>query len=790
MNTRITTFVLVALLSFFTAAAHAQDTVGMGSVRGTVTNADGTPANDVAICVGGTGACAVSGADGRFTVASVKPGSYQIEILAPGRAALLSPVVEVRAGLDVAVDITLPADTAIEETVTVSAPAVTLPTEIKNSAFLISSRDILAGAGALQDVSRYVQALPGVAIGSDDFRNDLIVRGGSPLENLFIVDNVEIPNINTFATFASAGGTVSMVDAQLIEDVTFLTGGYPAPYGNRTSSVMQITQREGDRSRLGGRATLGFAGAGMVLEGPLGGSGAGSWIVSARRSFLDLVTDDVGIGGVPVLYTLNAKATYDVSPRDRVWFVNISGIDRVRLGLTAESEFDSELSNLDIRYAGRRSATGVNWQRAIGGNAIGLLGLSYSRATVDQRVKDLLRNGLPAPATPVDDQIAAAALVFREDSIESETAMKYDFTAQLGAGSIHAGAGIRRIVANYDAESPFGIDSPFFAEPDTNAFAVKETSASYLIGAYLQGTRALTARLSTTIGARFDRFEFLNANTISPRLGLDYALTPRLSLRASYGQYTQQPFTLFLTAFPENRTLRPFRADHYVAGVSYRPGETTRVTAEFYRKRYRDYPTSSQIPSLSLANVGDTFSLRDILFPLVSAGRGEAEGAEIFAERLAAPGRRWHAQANAAFSRVRYSGLDGIARPGSFEYPIVANLSGTLRLSSRWDLSTRVAYLAGRPYTPFDLAASSAQRRGVYNLSQVNAARLPDYFRLDLRADRRFTVNGREVTVFGGVQNLTNRRNVANFSWDRRNNMMRINDQLGLFPMLGLDWRF
>jgi outer membrane receptor protein involved in Fe transport len=789
----ITWPVLYALLALLTAAipARGQDTVGVGAVRGTVTDSSDRPAADVAVCVAGTSQCDVSGADGRFAVAGVRPGTYQVEIIAPGRVGFLSPFFEVRAGLDALVDIALPAVAAIQESLTVVAPAFAFPEAIKNSAFLISSRDILGGAGALQDVSRYVQALPGVALATDDFRNDLIVRGGSPLENLFIVDNVEIPNINTFATFASAGGTVSMVDAQMIQDVTFLTGGYPAPYGNRTSSVMQITQREGDRTRLGGRATVGFAGAGVVLEGPLGRARAGSWIVSARRSFLDLVTDDVGIGGVPVLYTVNAKTTYDLSPRDRIWFINVSGADNVRLGLTEDSDLSTELSTLDIQYRGHRSATGINWQRALGTRGVGLLGLTYSQATVDQRVKDLLKDGVPPPGVPVDEQIAAGRLVFREDSSESETAVKYDLTASVaGVGDVQAGASLRRLVAEYDAESPFGTDSPFFSVPDVNPFAVQERAASYQMGAYLQDTHAFTERLSTTVGVRFDRYQFLDASTFSPRVGVDYVLTKRFSLRASYGQHTQQPFTVFLAAYPENRSLQPFRADHYVAGLAFRPEAGTRVTAEFYRKEYRDYPTSSQIPSLSLANVGDTFALRDILFPMTSSGRGAARGVEIFAERIAAADRTWHGQANLAWSSVRYAGLDGIARPGSFDYPVIANLTGTYRLGARWDLSTRVAYLAGHPYTPFDAAVSSAQRRGVYDLTRVNAARLPDYFRLDLRVDRRFTVNGRDVSVFGGVQNVTNRRNIAGYTWDRRNNVMRFNEQLGLFPILGLDWRF
>ena len=132
---------------------------------------------------------------------------------------------------------------------------------------------------------------------------------------------------------------MSILDAELLEDITFLSGGYPSPYINRTSSVLQVTQREGNREEFQGAATVGFAGAGAILEGPIG-AGQGSWVVSARRSFLDLFTSDLGFGGVPVLYTLNAKAVYDLGARDRVWLVNVTGVDRIRLGLTEDSPGD------------------------------------------------------------------------------------------------------------------------------------------------------------------------------------------------------------------------------------------------------------------------------------------------------------------------------------------------------------------------------------------------------------------------------------------------------------------
>jgi hypothetical protein len=267
-------------------------------------------------------------------------------------------------------------------------------------------------------------------------------------------------------------------------------------------------------------------------------------------------------------------------------------------------------------------------------------------------------------------------------------------------------------------------------------------------------------------------------------------MTPRVSLTASAGRYFQQPFFLILTALPENRALRPFRADHVVAGLSWIAGDRTRVTVEAYRKRYADYPVSTQVGALSLANIGDTFAVRDVLFPMESAGTGRAAGIEVFAERKAAPGARWYGQANVAISRARYSGRDGVLRPGSFDYPVVFNLTGTYRVGDRWDLSTRVAYLAGRPFTPFDEVRSTAQRRAIYDVTRVNTERGPAYVRLDVRVDRTFIVAGRPFVLFAGAQNVTDRRNVAGYGWDRRQNVSKTNTQQGLFPIVGLEWRF
>ena len=358
-----------AVLTLAAPSASAQNTTGVGAIGGVVVDAAGRPAEGVRVCALDAASCATSDARGVFRIGELRAGAYRLEILPLEGLPFTSDQVDVRAGLDGTVEITLPKVEDFQQTVTVTAPAFQAPEAVKNSGFLVAPREILKSAAALQDVSRYVQGLPGVVIGTNDFRNDIIVRGGSPLENLFVVDNVEIPNINAFANFASAGGTVSLLDTEFLQDVTFLTGGYPAPYINRTSSVLQVTQREGSRKEFGGWSHARLCRRRRHSRRPHQGRGRDHGWCRPRRSFLDLFTDDVGFGGVPVVYSFNAKAVYDLTTRDRIWVVNIAGIDDIRLGLTESTDLEEEIANFDIRYDGWRSATGFNWQCTFGSRA-------------------------------------------------------------------------------------------------------------------------------------------------------------------------------------------------------------------------------------------------------------------------------------------------------------------------------------------------------------------------------------------------------------------------------------
>jgi outer membrane cobalamin receptor len=750
----------LTLLFLAAITLSAQDTSGTGTLRVRVPNAPGAE-----VCLI-PGACELLGPGNLVRFSSLRPGAYQVEIQKQRTA------VEVRAGLEIEVEVAVAELQSQRQTIEVTASALVAPEEVRTSVHLVEGEDVRTSAAALKDVSRHLQTLPGVVFGGNDFVNDLIVRGGHPQENLYIVDNVEVPNINHFATLVTNGGVVGQFNSELLDGVTFLTGGYPAAYNNRLSSVLQITQREGSRERVRGQATAGWAGAGGVAEGPLGGKG--SWIVSARRSMWDAFTDDLGFGGVPIYTNLQSKFVYDLNASNRLWFSSLGGRDNISVRPKADRKL-TEADPYNVDAKGWRNGAGLSWQQLFGARGVGLLGLSHSRTTVDDLVKDIR---------------LANSTVYRARASDEEFAAKYDLTLDVpGIRRLQAGAAMRWLRPNYRMEAPFGSENPF--SPDVarvNPIDVSQRATAKQRSAYAQFSRALAGRLSITAGARADRYAYLNATRISPRVGLTFRITDRLSAHASTGTYYQQPAFVYIAIEPVNRGLIPMRSSHLVGGLTWLPSTAMRVTIEAYEKRYADYPVALDFPRITLASTPYMWGAGYLMTPLTSAGRGRARGVEFAVEKKLT--RHFHAQANLTISSSRHAALDKVLRPGGYDSRYVSNLIGGYRFNDRWSLAARFVYVGGRPYTPFDLVKSTAQNRGVLDLARVNAVRAPEYNRLDLRVDRNLRIRGGLLNVYAGIQNALGRKNFFAEVWNFRTNAPKTEHQLGAFPMFGMEWRF
>jgi hypothetical protein len=275
------------LLSFFLAIGVNSYALQDGILTGKVVDRfNQQPISGAVIEIEGLGLKAGSDDDGFFEFEYVPQGIYSVRFSSFGYIRFVLDNIVVNSG--VVTDILAEMDIIETDEIVVEDERFVKPGDISTSIKNLSFEEIRRTPGGFEDIGRVVQTLPGVSFVNDG-RNDLIVRGGAPSENLFIVDNSSIPNINHFGSQGATGGPVSIINLKLIREVKFITGGFSAKYGDKLSSVLEIKQREGNRKKFMGDINLSATGFGVLFEGPIGSEKRGSWLVSARRSYFDFI---------------------------------------------------------------------------------------------------------------------------------------------------------------------------------------------------------------------------------------------------------------------------------------------------------------------------------------------------------------------------------------------------------------------------------------------------------------------------------------------------------------------
>lgn len=704
--------------------------------------------------------------EGKFSIADVLVGAYTLKITCIGFRPVFKPDVMVSTAQPAHVHVQLEEEAIAGGEVVVTGSYFYTPKELVTSVYDMSYEEIRRQPGALSDVSRMIQTMPGV-VPTNDQRNDLVVRGGSPAENLTIVDNVEVPNLNHFGAQGASGGPIGMLNTEFIRDANFLSGGFSAQYGDRLSSVLDIRLREGNRENFTGIFDLGLSGAGLAAEGPL--SSRGSWMLSARRSFLDLIIKDFGLAAVPKYSNYQVKAVYDLDKSNKLWLVSLGGIDDIHFTIDEDDKDDPSL--LDVKSGGWRTVTGINWMSLWNEKGYGTFAISDAINAFEQ--------------TAYDAQLQNQ-LIFKNRSTEGETTLKYDLVYRLShVGELTAGVSQKFLRNHLRIEAPLG---------DQNLFSVDSTRLHRLdlddaftasqAGAYTQLSTTPVPKVDLTFGLRYDHFRLLEENRFSPRAALRYHFAENLNFNASFGIFHQMPPVVFVRAIPENATLDPIRAEHFVAGFSYFPRPDLKITVEGYRKNYSRYPVSVEYPTYSLANDGDQYTVSGRLIPLISEGEGHSTGVELYVQQKLSD--RLYGQISYSYSQTRHAAKDKVLRPGSFDIPHVLSLVGGYRMNERWEFSGKFTVTSGRPYTPYKMPESFEQNRPIYDLTQVNVLRSPAYQRLDLRMDRRYHFSGWNMVTYLELQNILNRDNVFQYVWNPKTRAVHAVNQISLFVVGGI----
>lgn len=645
----------------------------------------------------------------------------------------------------------------VRSQVEVSATRQALNSGISAS-YHITTAEVLSSAGTWGDFTRYLQLMPGVAWNTD-MSNDIMVRGGSPEENLYVVDGIEVPNINHIAVEGTTGGFTSMLDTSTIGSIDFKEGEYDARYSSRLSSLVDIHTLSPQEARRSGEIDAGISGAGGFLEQPLGKTG--HLLVSAHRSILNLATNDIGINGVPI-YT-NGLASLDWSPssRDHISALSLTGADSINI---TPQPCDFGVTNpFQMEYGGMRSTDGLSWQHTHTPSMLSTLTVSYSAQ--GQLIGQQQQSTAYIFQEHCVDFPYVATSVYQEHTRDGIATLEYGFQFSHGGWLLSVGETGRLVQSNYNVAQPLGQQSPFNPNPAwTDADTFMRNLLTGQTGSYAETSAQLGTRWTILAGVREETFALTGARAFDPRASLGFRIDSHQALNLSFVRLSQLAPTIDLLSYPGNAQLHPLQMEQYSVGVELWTSGPINASIDAYRKRYFNEPESTEYPSLMLANMVDTLGQQFVWLPLKNGGRGEAQGVELSFRA------HWKDSVelltSTSYSKTLYAAADGILRPGNFDFPLVGNGMVTLKLPGKIFAAIRDTYASGRPYTPFDIPDSKQQSRGVYDLSRVNALRGPAYNRVDADLHRAFHVRGGTLSLYGGLENALNRANFLGYAWE------------------------
>lgn len=754
---------LVILTLLIVPGAFSQDDAITGIITGEVRNASTKePIPYANVIVIGTTIGAATDESGSFEIRNVPAGTYAL------RATVLGFQPLVRS--DVVVSVARPAallfeliESAIElEEISITADYFQKLPDTPLSTQYQSSEEIRRLPGGLEDVVRAISILPGVAQ-VEPGRNDLIVRGGAPSENLYVLDNIEVPNINHFGTQGASGGPLSYINLDFVESTAFSTGGFGARYGDKLSSVLRIKFRDGRTDHLGGKATISASQFGLNLEGPIGGKG--SYMLSARRSYLDFIFKAAGFGFVPEYWDFFGKAAYQLAPNDRLNIIGVAALDNVRFfNDTDEQRYDNSriLGSDQTQFVG-----GITWQHLF---QSGFSTLSIGRTSVDFDYRQA--DSLLQP-------------IFTNRSGEHETSVRGDVVWQISKQTELSFGVLGKLI---DFESDMEL-RPFWTNygQQISVDAFYDTTA-VKSAAYVQLSRRL-GQLLLVAGIRADYFNLIEENfVLSPRVSGTYALTGETNLNFSVGRYHQAPSLIWLTARPENRRLKFLGVNQYIVGLEQQLRPDVKASFEVYRKDFFHYPASLDRTFLVMANTGAGFGGSDDGFAsfgidrLTSSGSGMATGAEFLVQKKFSemPG---YGTLSISYNVSRFEALDGVTRPNSFDQTWIINVGGGYVFDHHWELSAKFRYATGRPYTPIGTLGSQSA-------DSYNSKRIPANHSLDLRIDRRWLFSAWTLITYIDLQNIYNRKPSTIPRYDSRTGTLDESNSIGILPSIGISAEF
>ena len=732
---------LLFLLLAQTLFLQAQNT---GSVSGYVYDEFGKPISEASIIIENSDKKATSDNSGFFKIEDVTPKSYNISASAINYEADAKFNLIIKSVGNNDLIFNLKAVTKNLEEVVVTKNPFKRKKETPLSIQSLSPVEIASYPGGNNDIAKVVQSLPGVSGSVGGFRNDVIIRGGAPNENVYYLDGIEIPNINHFSTQGSAGGPVGMLNVSFIDGVTLSTSSFESKYDNVLSGVLQFNQRKGNNKKFQGNARISASEAALTVEGPLfkgkKESANTTYIASVRRSYLQFLFEVIGLPIRPDYWDYQYKLNHKINEFNEINFLGIGSIDDFSVKKPKEFSLQQQSFLEQVPIIKQWSTTsGLSWKKRFKDSS-GFMLNSISANVLNNNFRRY------------NDNENLEGLYFTNNSKETEIKFRNEVTKNIADWKLVAGFNI--INANYSNTTEILL-----------ANLAYETKFNFIkYGLFAQAsTTLLNDRLDVSFGFRTDANTFATQKnqlykTFSPRMSLSYALTEDKDWRinATFGNYYKiQPYTVLGYKNNSNEFANK-DADytgvkHYVLGVSKSINKTTQVSVEGFYKKYGHYAVSIN-DGVSLANKGGDFEVlgnEDVL----TVGNGKTYGLEFtYQQKLTK--NFFGILAYTLFSS-KFNGLDNVYRSSVWDSRNLISFTGGYKFKRNWETGIRYRYSGKTPFAPVNQTQTLAEYPNVVvDYSRLGDEKLNNASQLDFRIDKKWNFKKYALDVFIDIQNL------------------------------------
>lgn len=755
-------FTSLLLLSIFANSALSQTASGI--IQGVVKDLNTQELLEgVTVGIPGTTYAAFTDGKGQYKISGIPVGSYTLKASFLGYKPVVRYNINVTSGNAQIISIEMEQEkTSLKEVEIVydrnrSASPVDMVTPM--SVQSLTTEEIRSNPGGNFDISRVVQVLPGVAgSATASFRNDIIIRGGAPNENVFYLDGIEIPVINHFQTQGSTGGPAGMLNVSFIEEVKVSSSAFDARYDNPLASVFVFKQREGNQERLSGNFRTSSSEIAATLEGPL--DKKTNFLVSARRSYLQFLFQLIDLPIRPNYWDFQTKISRKINDKTTLTFIGVGAIDEFSFAAPRESTPDKTFVLNSTPSINQWNYTnGLSLRRLIKN---GFINLSVSRNMFSNRL-DRFEN---------KDEGNEEARILKIRSTEAENRFRFDINKIWNGWKLSAGFNLQynrfsnnlfnRLVKGQITDSGDTI-------PDV-VINYNSTISFFRGGVFATASkRFLNERLLISAGLRTDGNSFTESGmnlgrTLSPRLSLSYSLLPTLKINVSAGDYYKIPSYTILGFKNQkgefvNKNVSYIRSSHFTGGFEFLPKEDLRFTIEGFYKLYDRYPVSVA-NGISLANLGGGF---DIVGneAVNSSGKGKTYGFEIYAQQKLV--KNTFAVVSYTFVRSLFSGADNQLIASSWDNRHLVSLLIGRKFNRGWELGIKYRFAGGVPYTPFDTIQSrrnfATSGQGILDFSRLNTLRLIPFQQLDIRIDKKFYFRKFTIDLFLDITNAARFRN-------------------------------